>query len=138
MTPCESCVNSGFMLMGHAAGMHKGWVLIEKCDECGVYESDWDAGALNFVDCRQDQNGDGIRVAVRVRSANVPIEILKLKHDKAFGWLVTNWYAAGGGVYRTVAEARKAHGSNWILIPPRLQDVIMHCKANDILWFAAE
>jgi hypothetical protein len=132
---CEYCVDLGFLLMGHAAGLPKGWSLIEKCDECGIYESDWDAAATSFVDCRQDQDAEGVRVSARVRSAAVPLEILKARYDETFGMLVTNWYGAGGGVYKTVAEARKAHGSNWILIPPRLEDVVKHCQNENVMYY---
>jgi len=135
---CEYCVDLGFLIMGHADGLYKGWVLIEKCDECGIYESDWDAAATSFVDCRQDQDAEGVRVSARVRSAAVPLEILRVKQDPTFGTLVTNWYGAGGGVYKTVAEARKAHGTNWILIPPRLEDVIAKCKQDNLMWYVSE
>lgn len=134
MKQCD-CLEYGFLLMGHAAGLPKGWSLIEKCDECGMYESDWDAAANSFVDCRQEQNAEGVHVAVRLRSATVQFEILKARYDETFGILVTNWYGAGGGVYKTVAEARKAHGSNWILIPPRLEDVVKHCQNENVMYY---
>ncbi len=134
MKQCD-CLEYGFLLMGHAAGLPKGWSLIEKCDECGMYESDWDAAANSFVDCRQEQNAEGIHVAVRLRSATVQFEILKVSHHHPWGMLVNNWWSAGGNVYKTAAEARKEQPSGWELIRPRLEWVVEKCQADNVMYY---
>lgn len=134
MQQCD-CLEYGFLLMGHAAGLPKGWSLIEKCDECGMYESDWDAAANSFVDCRQEQDAEGVRVAVRLRSANVEFEILKVRYDETFGMLVTNWWSACGKVYKTAEQARKEQGCGWELIRPRLEWVVAHCQDVNVMYY---
>lgn len=134
MKQCD-CLEYGFLLMGHEKGLPKGWSLIEKCDECGMYESDWDAAANSFVDCRQEQNAEGVHVAVRLRSATVQFEILKARYDETFGMLVTNWWTACGNVYKTASEAYKVEGSGWELIRPRLEWVVQKCQADNVMYY---
>lgn len=134
MKQCD-CLEYGFLLMGHEKGLPKGWSLIEKCDECGMYDSDWDAAAASFDHCKMEQNSDGIHVAVRLRSATVQFEIIKAVYDETFGMLVTNWWDAAGKVYKTSEEAYREQGSGWGLVRPRLEVVIAKCQADNVMYY---
>jgi hypothetical protein len=137
MQACESCTNSGFLLMGPNGGP-SGWSLIERCDECNQYESDWEAASACFEVCRMSQDREGITVSVSVRSCVLPIQILRTAYDKYLqADVVMNRYVCScGDYYETEKAAKACPDCDWYPLHPRLSDISAHLKGLGKLWYA--